>query len=271
MADPTKPARYVPGPKFASTLAYGLEVLAALRSEGEGISNAELAERLGLRRPTVSRLCATLLQLGYIRKDRQGLYRPAARTLIVGHPMLVSFKLRQLAWAPMRDVALQHRVTVSLVVLSGTQAINISAVRIYDDAPELPELGAFAPLELSAPGCAAYAMHGIAMRQAMQRAILRERRESWKAHEAIVAESVRECRSRGFCLSLGRRDPDLFVAGSPLGLTEEGSYVSVGLNLVASATTPRALEKEWGPRVRSLAQAIRALDPTLTLEFGPDE
>ena len=49
---------------FASTLARGLSLLAAFRPGEIWLSNAELARRTGLSRPTVSRLGATLVELG---------------------------------------------------------------------------------------------------------------------------------------------------------------------------------------------------------------
>ena len=59
-------------PSFATTLAHGLDVLAAFRNHGGSLSNAELALHTGLSRPTVSRLTYTLAQLGYLKRDAKG-------------------------------------------------------------------------------------------------------------------------------------------------------------------------------------------------------
>ena len=53
-------------PAFATTLAHGLDVLAAFRNRSGSLSNADLALHTGLSRPTVSRLTYTLAQLGYL-------------------------------------------------------------------------------------------------------------------------------------------------------------------------------------------------------------
>ena len=53
-------------PSFATTLAHGLDVLAAFRNGSGSLSNADLANQTGLSRPTVSRLTYTLAQLGYL-------------------------------------------------------------------------------------------------------------------------------------------------------------------------------------------------------------
>ncbi|AXI48029.1 IclR family transcriptional regulator [Sulfitobacter sp. SK012] len=60
--------------KFANTLARGLEVLRAFRASDNGLTHAQIAERTGLPKPTVSRLTYTLCEVGYLshggRNDR---------------------------------------------------------------------------------------------------------------------------------------------------------------------------------------------------------
>ena len=52
--------------KFANTLARGLGILRAFRASDNGLSHAQIAERTGLPKPTVSRLTYTLCELGYL-------------------------------------------------------------------------------------------------------------------------------------------------------------------------------------------------------------
>ena len=51
---------------FATALARGLSVLRAFRTDDDGLSNAQIAERTGLPKSTVSRLTYTLGCLGYL-------------------------------------------------------------------------------------------------------------------------------------------------------------------------------------------------------------
>src|SRR4029079_8577066 len=55
-------------PSFATTLAHGLDVLAAFRNRSGSLSNADLALHTGLSRPTVSRLTSTLGPLANCKK-----------------------------------------------------------------------------------------------------------------------------------------------------------------------------------------------------------
>lgn len=58
---------------FVTALARGLDVLACFRSFDTVLGNAEIAQRCGLPKSTVSRLTHTLTELGYL----QPLYEPA--------------------------------------------------------------------------------------------------------------------------------------------------------------------------------------------------
>ncbi|MBM3603791.1 MAG: helix-turn-helix domain-containing protein, partial [Alphaproteobacteria bacterium] len=64
-------------PRFATTLARGLSVLRAFRVGDDGLSNAEIAQRTGLPKSTVSRLTFTLGHLGYlVQSPRDDRFRP---------------------------------------------------------------------------------------------------------------------------------------------------------------------------------------------------
>jgi hypothetical protein len=52
--------QYAGDKQFATTLARGIELLRCFTAEQRQLSNAELAARTGLPRPTVSRLTYTL-------------------------------------------------------------------------------------------------------------------------------------------------------------------------------------------------------------------
>src|SRR5258708_20937338 len=84
-------------PSFATTLAHGLDVLAAFRKQGGPLSNAELAEHTGLSRPTVSRLTYTLAQLGYLKRDAKGRFALGLGVLATPCPLLSAIKRRQTA------------------------------------------------------------------------------------------------------------------------------------------------------------------------------
>src|SRR5215475_15145207 len=103
-------------PSFATTLAHGLDVLAAFRGQGGALSNAELAEHTGLSRPTVSRLTFTLTSLGYLKRDAKGRFVLGLGVLAMAYPLLSALKVRQMARPLMREFAAYAGGTVSIAM-----------------------------------------------------------------------------------------------------------------------------------------------------------
>src|SRR6201985_2393228 len=83
-------------PSFATTLAHGLDILAAFQTAGGALSNADLATHTGLSRPTVSRLTYTLAQLGYLKRNDKGRFELGLGVLAAAYPVLSALKVRQM-------------------------------------------------------------------------------------------------------------------------------------------------------------------------------
>ncbi|WP_410218799.1 IclR family transcriptional regulator [Paracoccus sp. (in: a-proteobacteria)] len=91
---------------FATTLARGLSVLRAFRAGDEGLSNAQIAERTGLPKSTVSRLTFTLGCLGYLTQpQRNDRYRPGPTLLAMGHVAAASLSFLDPAHEMMQALA----------------------------------------------------------------------------------------------------------------------------------------------------------------------
>ena len=103
--------------RFATTLARGLSVLRAFRPSDDGLGNAEIAERTGLPKSTVSRLTYTLHALGYLSHARHGeRYRPGPALLAMGNVASASIGFADLAGPIMQRLADQTR-TLSLLAV----------------------------------------------------------------------------------------------------------------------------------------------------------
>src|SRR5579872_1087972 len=139
-------------PSFATTLAHGLDVLAAFRKQSGPLSNAELAEHTGLSRPTVSRLTYTLVQLGYLKRDAKGRFVLGLGVLATAYPLLSAIKVRQTARPLMRDFAAYTGGTVSIAMPFGLDFIYVETLRTTDAVPHIPDVGFCGSLAPTAVG-----------------------------------------------------------------------------------------------------------------------
>ena len=109
------------------TVARGLQVLRAFRSERSPVSNAELARRTGLSKSTVSKLTSTLLQLGfigYVPGGRQ--FELAPRPLGTGHAFIESSALLHTVHPLMQELADRLGVSTALAVPDGIDMLYIA-------------------------------------------------------------------------------------------------------------------------------------------------
>lgn len=117
-------------PRFATTLARGLSVLRAFRVTDDGLSNAEIAQRTGLPKSTVSRLTFTLGQLGYlVQSPRDERFRPGPTLVAVGHVAATSLSFLVPAHDLMQRLAEETGTLVVLAVRDGDKMVLIRTWR----------------------------------------------------------------------------------------------------------------------------------------------
>ena len=114
---------------FATTLARGLSVLRAFRAGDDGLTNAQIAERTGLPKSTVSRLTFTLGCLGYLTQpQRNDRYRPGPTLLAMGHAAAASLSFLDPAHDMMQDLADQ---TGTLVLFAVRDREKVALMRTW--------------------------------------------------------------------------------------------------------------------------------------------
>ena len=245
-------------PNFATTLANGLDLLAAFRAGEEQLSNAEMAARVGLSRPTVTRLSHTLTELGYLRRSAKGKFGLGLRVLATAYPLLASLQIRRLARPYMRDYAAYAGGTVSLAMPFGLDYIYIETVRMADSIPHLPDIGFTAPLSQAAAGRALLSLYTDDELGAYVARTQRERPHESEHVQARTLPELEKCRVRGFAMSIGEWRPEIFGVAAPLFRTASGECVAVNCGIPAFRFSPEQIESECGPRMLGLANAIRA-------------
>ena len=213
-------------PAFATTLAHGLDVLAAFRN-GRSLSNGDLALRTGLSRPTVSRLTA--------------------------------LKVRQLARPLMRDFAAYAGGTVSIAMPFGLDFIYVETLRTTDAVPHVPDVGFTGSLAPTAVGRALLTLFTEDELQLYIRTVKSERPEEFEYVQARTLPDIELYRKRGFAISLGEWRREIFGVAAPLYRTAAGDCLAVNCGIPSFRFSAEQIERECGPRILGLARSIRAL------------
>lgn len=255
-------------PSFATTLAHGMDLLAAFRADESGVTNGELAARTGLSRPTVSRLGGTLVKLGYLRRDAAGRYRLGGRVLAVAYPLLAGLRIRQVARPLMRDFAASAGGVVSIAMPLGLNFIYLETVRATETAPHVPEVGFSAPLASTAIGRALLSLYSKAEFAAYVDEMTAKQPDEWKRLKRNVLASVNSCHTAGYCVALAEWRSEMYGVAAPLYRNSDGDCIAVNCGIPSFRLRADQVESEWGPRMLGLARNIRSL--TQTSEPAPN-
>jgi len=246
-------------PAFATTLGHGLDVLAAFRNGSGALSNADLALRTGLSRPTVSRLTYTLAQLGYLKRDAKGRFELGLGILAAAYPVLSALKIRQMARPLMRDFAAYAGGTVSIAMPFGLDFIYVETLRTTDAVPHLPDVGFTGTLATTAVGRALLSLFSADELQRYLQDVKAQRPEEFDHVERRTLPDIELCRERGYAVSLGEWRREIFGVAAPLYRSSTGDCLSVNCGIPSFRFSAEQIERECGPRILGLARSIRSL------------
>lgn len=150
---PQKPSQTETDRRFATTLARGLAVLRAFRPSDDGLGNAEISERTGLPKSTVSRLTFTLQSLGYLNHARRhDRYRPGPALLALGNVAASSISFVDLSGAIMQRLADETGTLALLLVRDQNRLLIVKTWRPRNVSSLWLEVGHRIPFNGSSSG-----------------------------------------------------------------------------------------------------------------------
>jgi DNA-binding IclR family transcriptional regulator len=228
------------------SLERGIEILRAFRPGSELLGNAEIAERTGLSRATVSRLTQTLVGSGYLQVEpRTRAYRLAPPVLSLAHAMRSGSTALAIAAPHMRAAAQMHRVNVGLAAPDRDEMVYLESIR-YNRRPSLRTVvsGQRVPMELTSLGRAYLASAPEEQRKVLLAYFRRVRRAQWADLEPALAAAIRSVDEHGYCAAAWQPE----VVAVATSLLFRGSHYA--LNMSVSTAEP-------------FAEVVRELAPTL--------
>ena len=242
---------------LSTTLLKGLEILSLFSDTKARFSNAEIARLLGQNKATVSRLCKTLVHMGYLRKEARGGFMLAPHILSLSYPLLASTRWRHRLTTPMREIAQMSGGNCSLCVLSGPLFVQLQDVGNPAGFPHDPAPGITGPLHVSSTGRALLSLmdqDALAIKLAE---IRQANPQDFARYADDMHKGIQRCRTEGFCVAYGDWRPDIVALSSPLGETQDGLLVTLSLGLPRFRARAEQIETDLGPRLAQAANALR--------------
>lgn len=129
----------------AKVLAKGLNLLEVLAQSVGGMTALELADSVGVHKTTSYRYLNTLLKVGYIQTNGDGIYHLGNKILELGSHMLRRMPLRETAHPFLVKLSVETQKTVHLCVLDGAEVVYLDKVETQRSLPIISRIGSRAP------------------------------------------------------------------------------------------------------------------------------
>ncbi len=239
------------------SLERGVDVLRAFRPGSALLGNAELAERTGLPRSTVSRLTQTLVGTGLLQVDpATRAYRLAPAVLTLAHAMRAGSQVLALASPLMRGTAQAHKINVGLAAPDHDEMVYLESHR-YHPRPSQRSVvsGQRVPMALTSLGRAYLAVAAPAEVKSRLQRWRKARGPQWASLQTGIEQAGRDVTLHGYCAASWQHE--VVALASPFQ-HQGADYV---LNVSVSTVKPlRLMAQELAPILLALKlQIVQAL------------
>lgn len=242
------------------TVARGIQVLRAFRSERTPVTNAELVRRTGLPKATISRLTSTLVQLGFLRQVPGGRqFELAAGALGIGHSFVATSALLERATPHLQDLADRLGVSVALGLRDGLDMLYVAYRVSHHVATLRLGLGSVLPMATTAIG-RAY-LWGLAddERAALMDALQRGLGPQWPQLATGIEDSFRELQGTGTCAVLGGYQRDAYALALPVRVGRQRLPMAMSCGKAVIGPNLGAERQRIAPVLREAADRFEAL------------
>ncbi len=244
--------------QFVIALARGLRVLQAFSVGDQCLSNAELARRTDLPRPTISRLTHTLSKLGYLSAHPEGDgYRLEPHILTLGYPVLAGLNERQIIRPMLQAIANDEGITAAIAMRDGVHMIFVERVRPPSVTALHQDIGTRVPIATTAIGRAYLA----GLSASSRASLLKEIRVSglpewWPQMNTAVEREMTRFNDHGYCVG-GEWNPEVNGVAVPVVL-QNNVLLAIGCGGARKSLSDERLGA-IGERLKSIVQGLQKM------------
>ncbi|MBB5366802.1 MULTISPECIES: IclR family transcriptional regulator [unclassified Janthinobacterium] len=243
--------------QFVNALARGLEVLRCFRPGEVFLSNAEMAKRTAIPKPTISRLSYTLTKLGYLSySEHQGKYQLGAGVLALGYRMLSNLDVRKMARPLMEELAEHAQASVALGTRDRLSMVYVETCRSSANVTLRLDVGSRIPLMTTAMGKALLCILPQSERDYLMDHARLHDTERWPRIKAGIEQGYKDYQDRGFCISAGEWQTDVHAVGVPMRDADGGPVMAFNCGGPAFLLSRDKLENDLGPRLVALVKTV---------------
>lgn len=240
-------------PQYSSTLGNGLDVLKCFSNSEPILGNTDISKKLGLSKPTISRLLFTLTTLGFLQRlSASGKYTLGPSLLTLSYPLLRQLTIREFAAQDMIDLAKIAKGPVSIGIRDRLQVVYIETTynRYRNNAH--PDIGSVRPLLSTAIGKALLYKHTKVEFEMIMNRLMDETPEEYHKFREKVDQAFMQIQNSGFCTSFGDWRPNLYGVAVPFKNKINGHYMAMNVTVSSASSNQDFVINNIAPRLLDL-------------------
>ncbi|MBB3772780.1 DNA-binding IclR family transcriptional regulator [Angulomicrobium tetraedrale] len=246
------------GSNPAASLTRGLEILRAFTADVGTLGNQDLLERTGLPKATVSRLTATLVNLGYLNYDETlGRYSIGPATVSLGYSALSSNPVIHMARPLMQELADRTGAAVALGTRDGLEMVYLANCRSMSPVTLRLNIGSRVPICRTAMGLAYLAEMKLPIRASVLEQVLAGEKDQ-AALVTLVDKAVRDYERDGFVSVFGTWHSYINAVGVAFRPTDGSPLVALTCGGIVDLLPQKLCREMVGPELVRLTQRLRA-------------
>ncbi|MFT3819288.1 MAG: IclR family transcriptional regulator [Rubrivivax sp.] len=240
------------------TLERALSILKAFDGHKAALSNSQLVQRTGFSKASVSRITATLLGLGYLARDNDGVrFRIGMRGRMLGHTYRTNSPLSALARPWMQAFADRHDLSIALGTGDGTDMLYLEYCKSPRTATLCFAVGGRIPMELTAMGRAYLWDQAPAERRELLERIAASPRPGRARALARIDAAFGQLSADGFCVASGEYQRDSYGIAIALRLGRPELRMSLNCSGMLPAPDERQIREVVVPGLQDTARQLQ--------------
>ena len=236
------------------SLLRGLEILRAFRPGSDILGNAEIAERTGLPKSTVSRLTGTLLKAGFLYYSPQHHgYSLGGAVLSLSHAMRSASILLQVARPIMLTEAKRLKINVGIAIADRDEMVYLETLR-FSGSSSLRQVvsGQRVPMALTSLGRAYLSTLSNDERRAQLLQLKSKHTRDWSTLRPEINDALQSIERYGWCAASWQ--PQVIALATPLPVELQTIHI-LNVSIQTSERFERVIDR-LGPELNQLKSKL---------------
>jgi IclR family pca regulon transcriptional regulator len=245
------------GKYHVDALERGLSVLTYMASERRPVLLQDIVKELDINYTSATRMCSTLVDLGFVRRDSSKRYRLSTKVLTLGYAVLRQYNWIELVESRLHQLFDHLKQTVNMGIRSDASVLYLCRLRKDKYLPFDIQAGTKLPLHCTALGKALLTFgRPDEISMILQDYDFKKVGPNSITQRDIIEDQIKKIKEVGYSISDEELTPNVIAIGCPVFDSEGFALMAINVTVRKSDVTEDFLINTIAPELLSTAKDI---------------